>query len=253
MAVRAALGADEAGCSGNSPVKTFFCRWPAAWPGRCLRTSGLEALLSLAPVDLPRSDGISINGTVLAFSFGMCLLTGVVFGLLPASTVMEKDPQAGLHEGGRGASAGPGVHRARGLLIAAQFALAIVLLTGAGLLIRSFLLLNAVRPGFDTSHLLTMTVPLAFERYAEQARSRAFYEEAIRRVEALPGVRGAALGSAVFGSFQDHVPNQNLVIEGRPFTQNVKRHGRDIVSDNYFQVMGIPLRDGRLFSCGRCF
>ena len=139
--------------------------------------------------------------------------------------------------------------RARGLLIAAQFALAILLLAGAGLLIRSFLLLNAVPPGFDTSHLLTMTVPLGFERYAEQARSRAFYGEAIRRVEALPGVRGAALGSAVFGSFRDHVPNpEHLVIEGRPLAENIERHGRDIVSDNYFRVMGIPLRDGRLFS-----
>ena len=96
MAVRAALGAGRSRLLWQLASENILLSLAGGLAGALLAYMGLEALLSLAPVDLPRSDGISINGTVLAFSFGMCLLTGVVFGLLPASQVMEKDPQVGL-------------------------------------------------------------------------------------------------------------------------------------------------------------
>jgi putative ABC transport system permease protein len=185
---------------------------------------------------------------VLAFTFGLCLLTGLVFGLLPASQISRRNLQAGLHEGGRGSSSGPGINDTRGLLVASQFAFAIVLLVGAGLLIRSFLLLNAVQSGFDITHLLTMTVELPEAGYSDEARIRNFSDDALRKIGALPGVRGAAVGSATFSTFNGNSPNENIVVEGRPFTRDARRHERDLVSDSYFRVIGIPLRQGRWFS-----
>src|SRR5262249_23466887 len=163
-----------------------------------------------------------INGMALAFAFTLCLLTGVVFGLLPAIQITRGNFRTSLNESGRSASADAGVRRARGLLVAAQFALAIVLLTGAGLMIRRFMLLDAVKPGFDTTHLITMAVEFPD---LDEARIRACLEEAIQKIEQMPGVRGAAVGGAVQGSFKGRVPNQNIVIEGRPMTQDPERHG----------------------------
>jgi putative ABC transport system permease protein len=134
------------------------------------------------------------------------------------------------------------------LLVTVQFTLAIVLLTAAGLMVRSFLLLDAVKPGFDTTHLLIMAVECPESRWSDETRGRIFFEEAVRKIEQLPGVRGAAVGRAVYGSFTGRVPNHNIVIEGRPATQDPERHGLQGVSDGYFRVMGVPLRQGRLFS-----
>src|SRR5262245_5082798 len=248
LAVRAALGAGRWRLLRQLVTENILLSLLGGLGGLLLAQWALRALLALVPEDLPRADGIAINGTALAFAFTLCLLTGVVFGLLPALQITRGNLRASLNESGRNASVGAGVHRARGLLVAAQFTLAIVLLAGAGLMVRSFLLLDAVKPGFDTTHLLTMAVELPWPRYSDEGRIRAFFEEAIQKIEQTPGVRGAAVGGAVYGSFKGRVPNQNIVIEGRPATQDPERHGRDGVSDGYFRVMGIPLRQGRLFS-----
>jgi putative ABC transport system permease protein len=248
LAVRAALGAGRWRLLRQLVTENILLTLLGGIIGLLFASWGLDALLALVPGDLPRADGIAINRTALAFTFTLCFLTGIVFGLLPASQITRGNLHASLNESGRGASAGAGVRRARGLLVALQFALAIVLLTGAGLMVRSFMLLNAVKPGFDTTYLLTMAPTLPERPYLDDARSRAFFEEAIRRIEQLPGVRGAAVGGGVTGSLMGRFPNMNIVIEGRPATQDPERHWGDRVSDGYFQVMGIPLRQGRLFS-----
>src|SRR6267378_4735782 len=248
LAIRAALGAGQARLLWQLATENILLSLAGGLGGLLLAYAGLHALLSLVPAGLPRADGVTINGTVLTFTFSLCLLTGMVFGLLPAFQITEKNPHTGLHEGGRGSSAGRGVNRTRGLLVASQFAFAIVLLMGAGLLIRSFLLLNAVEPGFDTTHLLTMTAELPEARYSDEARIRNFSDDALRKIEALPGVREAAVGSAIFSSFNGNSPNEKIVVEGRPVTQDTEHHERDLVSDGYFQVMGVPLRQGRWFS-----
>jgi putative ABC transport system permease protein len=248
LAVRAALGAATWRLLRQLATENILLSLIGGFAGLLFANWALRALIALVPEDLPRADGIAINRMALVFAFALCLLTGVVFGLLPALQITRGNLRASLNDSGRSASAGAGVRRARGLLVAAQFALAIVLLTGAGLMIRSFLLLDAVKPGFDTTRLLTMTVTLPEAPYLDQARSRAFFEEAIQKIERLPGVRGAAVGGAVNGSFKGNVPNENIVIEGMPATQDPERHGRESVSDGYFRVMGIPLRQGRLFS-----
>jgi putative ABC transport system permease protein len=247
LAVRAALGAGRWQLLRQLATENIMLSLLGGFAGLLFARWALRALLALVPEDLPRADGIAINGAALAFAFTLCLLTGVAFGLLPALQMTGGNLRASLNESGRGASAGAGVRRARGLLCAAQFTLAIVLLTGAGLMVRSFLLLDAVKPGFDTTHLLTMVVELPQSRYSDES-PRAFFEEAIQKIEQLPGVRGAALGKAVYGSFNERIANRTIVIEGRPATQDPERHGQDGVSDGYFRTMGIPLRQGRLFS-----
>jgi predicted permease len=245
LAVRAALGAGRWRLLRQLATENILLSLLGGLVGLLFARWALRALLALAPEDLPRADGIAINGTALAFAFTLCLLTGVVFGLLPALQITGGNLRASLNESGRSASAGAGVRRARGLLVTVQFTLAIVLLAGAGLMIRSFLLLDAVKPGFDTTHLLTMSV---HHPNVERERIRAFFEEAIQKVEQLPGVRGAAVGGAVYGSFKGRAPNHNIVIEGKPAAQDPERHGVDGVSDGYFRVIGVPLRQGRLFS-----
>ncbi len=248
LAVRAAMGAGRWRLLRQLATENLLLSLLGGLVGLLFAHWGLRALLALVPGNLPRSDGIAINGSALAFTLASGLLTGLVFGLLPASQIIGKNLVAHLRDGSRTATASPGIQRLRGLLVTLQLALAIVLLTGAGLLLRSFLLLDAVKPGFDTSHLLTLTVQLPENKYGEEARGQAFFAEAIQKIEALPGVRGAAVGGAVLGSFKDNVPNVNLIVEGQPAMQDVRRHGRNTVSDDYFRVMGIPLRQGRLFT-----
>ncbi|MBY0502745.1 MAG: ABC transporter permease [Bryobacteraceae bacterium] len=248
LALRAALGAGRARLAAQLATESILLALAGGVGGILLAHTGLHFLLALAPSDLPRAEGIAMNGAVLGFSFGLCLLTGLACGLLPAWQLARTGAQTGLHEGGRGASSGPGVQRLRGVLVAAQYALAIILLTGAGLLVRSFLLLNSVDRGFDATHLLTVSVPLPYEKYKERARGQAFFDEAIERLKGLPGVREAATGSAVFRGFQGNAPNQNIVVEGQPSDQDTTLHARNVVSEEYFRLLGIPLLEGRLFS-----
>jgi putative ABC transport system permease protein len=248
LAVRAALGAGRARLLWQLAAENILLSLGGGLGGVMLAYAGLHTLVALAPADLPRSDGVAINATVLAFTFTLCLFTGLFFGLLPASQIAGLYPQAALLAGGRGSSAGRGINRVRGLLVAAQFTFAIVLLVGAGLLIRSFLLLNAVQPGFDTTKLLTMTVELPQSRYSNEARILSFSDDVVRQIEVLPGVRDAAVGSAAFSSLTGNSPNEKIVVEGRTFSEDAQRHERDLVGDGYFRVLGIPLRQGRWFS-----
>jgi putative ABC transport system permease protein len=218
LAIRAALGAGRARLAWQLATESLLLSLIGGIGGVALAYAGLRSLLALAPADLPRVDGIAINGVVLAFSFALCLLTGLVCGLLPAWRL----------------------RRFSGVLVAAQFALAIVLLSGAGLLVRSFLLLNAVDRGFDTTRLLTV--------YDEHARGQAFLDEAVARIAALPGIEGAVIGSAVFDGFRGNAPNQHIVVEGRPFDEGSTLHSRNIVGDGYFRLLGLPLVEGRVFS-----
>jgi putative ABC transport system permease protein len=246
LAIRAALGATRWRLVWQLATESILLSLTGGIGGVMLAYFGLHSLLALAPADLPRADEIGINGVVLGFSFALCLLTGLVFGLLPASRVAKAGSASAGQ--GRGISAGPGTRRARGILVATQYAVAIVLLVGAGLLIRSFQLLNLVDRGFDTSKLLTVSVPLPYEKYKEPARGQAFFDEAMQRLDSIPGVEGAATGSAVFDTLKGNVPDENIVVEGEPFTQDPTHHGRNIVSENYFRLLGIPLQEGRLFT-----
>ena len=238
FAVRAALGAGRARVIRQLLTESVVLSGTGGFLGLVVTAIGLKALLALAPADLPRLDEVRINTTVLAFAFLVSVGTGLFFGMFPACQAAGRDPQETLKDGGFG---GPSGGRMRLLLVAAQYAFALVLLTGAGLLLRSFVALQAVPPGFDTHRLLTFTIDLPDEVYGGKAH--AFFEQAIHAINRLPGVQSAAVG----GTFHNHIPNGVITVEGhapedaQPFTGWA-------VSPGYFQTMGIPLQRGRLFA-----
>ena len=238
FAVRAALGAGRARLIRQLLTESVVLSGAGGLLGLIVTAIGLKALLALAPSNLPRLDEVRINAAVLAFAFLLSVGTGLFFSLFPAWQAARRDPQGALKDGGLG---GPSGGRMRLVLVAAQYAFALVLLTGAGLLLRSFVALQAVTPGFDSHGLLTFTIDLPDQMYGPKAQ--AFFEQAIQTINQLPGVRSAAVG----GIFHDHIPNGVITVEGhapedaQPFTGWA-------VSPGYFQTMGIPLQRGRLFT-----
>jgi predicted permease len=250
LAIRAALGGGRVRILRQLATENLLLFVTGGLLGVLAAAWSLSALLSLAPPGIRRLEGAGINSTVFAFTLGLSLVTGAIFGVFPALQAIVKRPEADLREAGRVSSAGPGAHRLRRWLVTTQFALAVILLGAAGLLARSFRLLLEVKPGFDTTHLLTMLVELPASRYNSEKPIRAFIEQAILKMNALPGIREAAAGSASIGIFSGQTPDESIVMADRPFQEDFQRHERDLVSDDYFRVMGIPLRRGRMFSAG---
>jgi predicted permease len=234
LAVRAALGAGRGRLLWQLVIQNLLLFFAGGAAGLAIAAWGLRAM----PLNLPRADGIEVDVTVLLFTVSLCLLTGVVSGLLPALRIVGTDLRADLFKGGR----------VRAWLVAPQFALAVTLLSGAGLLLRSFVLLSAVSPGFDTSHLLTVRVRLPESKYNNEQRTRTFFDEAERRISALPGVREASVGSASFGIFSGQTPNESIVTEDRQAAPDQQRHERDLVGDDYFRALGVLVARGRTFS-----
>ena len=245
FAIRAALGAGQARLVRQVAMEGGLLVAGGGAGGVLLAYAGLNSLMAIAPPDLPRSDGIMVNAGVLLFSIGLCLVAVIAVSLISVWRMTRVET---LHFGARGLSASARSQTARSALVMVQYALAIVLLSGAGLLIRSLLLLNSVDRGFDPSHLLTVEVSLPDGRYQQYMRGQAYFDEVVQRLNALPGVAGAAEGLGVFEPFLGNAPNENIVVEGRPFGNGSTLHARSVVGESYFRVMGIPLRQGRLFS-----
>ena len=219
LAVRAALGADAWRLLRQLATENILLSLLGGLVGLLFAHWALRALLSIVPEDLPRADGIAINGTALAFAAALCLLTGVVFGLLPAAQITRGSLHASLNESGQERGRGRRSPRAR---LAGHYAVHIChcVVDWRGADGPELPLTDAVKPGFDTALAHPMTVRLPDDWYASEARMRAFFEEAIQKIEQLPGVHGAAVGGAVSDSFRGRVPNVSIVIEGRPATQD---------------------------------
>jgi len=205
----------------------------------------VKALIAAAPANLPRLTDISVDGRVLAFTSGIALTTGLLFGLVPAFQLARTDPVHTLKEGGRSATR---IGRAlrRGLVVV-EVALAVVLLVGAGLMIRSLVRMQQLDLGLRTDHVLSARVSLSGERYREDAPAAEFARRLVERVAALPGVESAATIGTVFLSA---TPNStNFSIEGRPDFKPEERVEVpvDSITPDYFRVLGIPLREGRFF------
>lgn len=207
---------------------------------------GTNLLVWLKPENLPRLQEITVDWRVLAFTFGLSLLTGIVFGLLPAWTASRGRVSEALKEGGRSATAGSARQRLRSAFVVAELAVALVLLIGAGLLIKTFWNLRSVAPGFNPERVLTMRVELPEARYTEVNKQTRFRTEALNGMNSLPGVQAAMVSELpLSGDALDH----DFLVEGRqpiapgdePSVQT-----RSIMGD-YFGVMQIPLRAGRDF------
>jgi putative ABC transport system permease protein len=202
-------------------------------------------LLALAPEDLPRVKDVALDGRVLGFTLLVTLLTGVIFGLAPALQASKPNLNETLKEGGRGSTGGH--HRVRGSLVISEVALALVLLVCAGLMIRSFLHLQQVNPGFNPDNALAVSLSLPGKKYPEADQQAAFYTQLVEKIAALPGVQAVGMTQAL-PIQSDYVLGFN--IQGRP----PNPPGEDVstnyyaVNPDYFKAMGIPLLRGRLFT-----
>ncbi|HEV8580560.1 MAG TPA: ABC transporter permease [Thermoanaerobaculia bacterium] len=248
IAIRAALGAGRRRIAGQLLVESALLGLAGGACGLLLAFAGIRLLLAMVPADLwgglLRQTAIGIDGPVLLFTLLLSLATGLLFGLAPALGASRVDLTEPLKEGGRGHSG-----RARGLLVAAEMALAVVLLVLAGLLFRSFLRLRAVDPGFTPERVLTMPIELPADGYTSPAARVNFFQELSRRAAALPGVESAAFSDSIPLSGVSMIL-RGLRVEGRDPLPPEKQPEIAItaVSPDYFRTMGIRIVGGRAFS-----
>ena len=245
LALRAAIGAGRGRIVRQLLTESVLLAAIGGAAGLLLAWVGLDALVAAAPRDLPRLDEIRIDGRVLLFTLALSIATGLLFGVAPALQTAAVDPGRTLKEGGRGTTM-VGQSLRRGLVVL-EVALAVVLLVGAGLMIRSFVNVQRVDLGFDPDRVLTARVTLFGQRYQQAERVVDFYREVVARTAAGPGIEGAA---AVGTLFLSATPNStNFAIEGRPdFTPEERVEVPvDAITPNSFGVMRVPLLDGRLF------
>ena len=247
MAVRAALGAGRGRLIRLMLTESALLSLAGAALGVAIAAVLLDSLTTMAPVSIPRLDRVTIDGPVLLFTLALAGATGVLFGMIPALRASSFSLRASLASDSR-ASVGAGSNRARQLLMVGDIALAMVLLVGAGLMLRTVGGLMRVDPGFDPRGVLTLQLSLVGEAYREDAAVRAFQDRLLEKLRALPGVEGAALaGQIPMGGNGD---SWGFHIEGRSQANpaedpSVERYS---VTPDYFRVMRIGLRRGRLFT-----
>jgi len=243
MAIRTALGAGRGSLVGQLMIESVLLAVLGGGIGMLLALWGVDLTVTHLPPESPRLEEIGIDFRAFGFCSGVALLTAFLFGLVPAVQTSRTDPQPLLAEG-RGSSGAP-KHRVRRFIVGAEVAVAVVLLVAAGLMSRTLLELNGVDPGFSSNGVLTMRVNLATSDYGDNQRRVHFYEEAIRRVGALPGVEAAGanwrLPIAARGAYQI------LEVDGRPAAPGEPVpfvYWRTVAGD-YFRSMGIRLVTGR--------
>lgn len=247
IAIRIALGARRWTIVRQLLVESLLL----AAGGGLLGTLGafwsVEALGKLLPESLSKLQNVSIDARVFLFTLGVSVLTAVVFGGVPALLASRTRPGATLNDVARDMAGGTSGRHVRRVLVVSEVALAVVLLVSAGLLIRSFQLLRQVDTGFTSENALTMRMVLPFPKYAQAEARRAFYDETLRRIEALPGVESA--GMITFLPLSFHGMNFTFSVEGQPSPSDMKLPFAlfRVVSPDYFRAMGIPLRRGRFF------
>ncbi len=249
IAIRAALGAGSSRIVRQLLTESLLMSLIGGGAGLLFAFWGVDALISLVPdaqlMTMPFLRNTRVNSNALAFTFGLSLLTGIVFGLAPALAASKLDLHNTLKEGGRSGS-GLERHRLRRVLVVTEIALAVVLLAGAGLMMKSLWRLMQVNIGFDPHNVLTMTVSLPGARYQEQSRIAGFHDQLTSRVAALPGVAGVGLidrlpllGGNTTRFFLD---GEAPPPPGQEIEANLRQAGK-----SYFQTLGIPLIKGRFF------
>jgi putative ABC transport system permease protein len=247
IAVRSALGARRSIVVRQLLTESILLALIAGTLGVGLSWIATRALVTCGATQLPQEIPIGLDFRVLLFTLVISLLTGIIFGLFPAFQLSRVDLNMTLRDEGRGASAGHSRARLSSLLVVGQVALSLLLLIGAGLLLRSFGRLLRVDPGFDAGNVLTMNVSLPSVKYAKPQQQIDFFDEILRRVSALPGVRNAAMSAALPLSWIRLTP---VLPEGQPDVPLAQRPFVDIeaISPQWFQTMRVPLRGGREFT-----
>jgi predicted permease len=245
LALRTALGASRSDLIGLMLGESLLLATIGGALGLGLALFGVKGLLSLAPSTIPRAGAIGLNGDVLLFTLVVSVLAGLLFGSAPLLRRRSTDPSAALRESGRLATAGRERGRARSALVAVQVALALVLLVGAGLMIRTFQAMRSVDPGFEPDGVVTFEVALPRGEDAMGAKAAVFWRELVERVGALPGVRSAAIiNNLPLGA---SILNGGIDIEGHPVPDGglSPTAERKNVTPAYFATLGIPVLQGR--------
>jgi predicted permease len=247
IAIRAALGAKRTALIAQLLAESVLLALAGGALGIALSAWGTHALAALGQGNLPRVDEIGIDWRVMLFTAGLSLITGVLFGLLPALQLSRQDLNPVLRAEGRGSAGSRRRSRARGVLVVAQVALSMVLLVGAGLLIRSLVRLRNVNAGFDARNVLTMRVALPPARYPKGPQMAAFYDQVVKKVSAMPGVRSAAVCSALPVRPVRFSP---VLVQGQPEIPLAARPlmAIQMVSPAYFRTLRVALRQGREFN-----
>jgi putative ABC transport system permease protein len=248
VAIRTALGAGRARVIRQLLTESVLLSLAGGLLGVLMASAALGPLLKLAAGSVPQGAPIGLDPWVLAFTAGVSLLTGLLFGIVPAMRTAKLDLREALNEGSRGSTAGPGQHRLRGVLVAMEIALAMLLLVGSGLLLRSFSRLQEVPPGFQPDHLLVADIPLSQTAYAKPENRYQFFDRLVERARTLPGVRSAAAASFLPVSGGGSVIHFNIT--GRPpkSPHEFVAAGYRTITPNYLETLGVPLLQGRLFT-----
>ena len=245
IAVRSALGAGRTRVTMQLLTENLLLAAVGAAAGLLLAIWGTQALVTLSPASIPRVEMAAIDGRVILFLLGVTLVTALVFGLAPSARATAGDLSGALNEGGRGGGDGLRRNRLRSFLVASEFALAFMLLIGAGLMIRSFSALRSLDPEFDPHNVLSLVVSVAGSKEAGPDQRAIFYRQLLQRVRALPGVQSA--GGINHLPLAGDIWGLPFAIEGHP----KPRPGESpvavyrIVMPGYFQTMRLPLRRGR--------
>lgn len=247
VAIRTALGASRAVIVRQLLTESMLLALTAGVLGIGFSWLATRALLAWGADQLPSGIPIGIGSRVLLFTLAISLLTGIIFGIFPALQLSRNDTNATLREEGRESSAGHTRVRAKSMLVVSQVALALLLLIECGLLVRSFTRLLATDPGFEAGNLLTMHISLPTVKYARPEQQTAFFDEVLRRVSSLPGVRDAAISAAKPLSWIRVTP---VLPEGQPDVPLTQRPFIDIeaISPQWFKTLRVPLVGGRDFT-----
>ena len=248
MAVRTALGAGRGRLVRQLLTESVLLSVVGAGFGLLLAVWGVEVLVGMQPQGIPRLDNVQIDRTVIAFTMSLGVLTGLVFGLFPAFQSTRGGLAGSLKEAGRGALTGRSGSRLRSALVVAEMALAVVLLAGAGLLIRSFTRLAAVDPGFRVAPALTFELSLPDARYEQEPQQVAFFDSLMPRLRSIPGVQSA--GSVISLPLSGSSIVLTFEVAGRPAVPPAQQPAMEVrvATADYFSTMGIPLKSGRLFT-----
>jgi putative ABC transport system permease protein len=246
VAIRTSMGATRWRVVRQLLTESVLVSLAGGALGFLLAWAALGPLLKISADSVPQAFSVGLDRWVLVFTLGVSVVTGLVFGIVPALRTAKLDLRETLNEGSRGSTMGPGQHRLRGSLVALEIALAMLLLVGAGLLLRSFSRLQDIAPGFHADHLLVADVPLSQAMYAKPEQRFEFYDRLVEHAKILPGVHSAAAASFLPVSGGGGLLHFNIT--GRPpkTPHDYVAAGYRTITPNYFETLGVPLLQGRL-------
>lgn len=248
ISIRITLGATRTRIIRQLLTESMLLSLAGGLLGSLLAILVLRQLVVFTPADVSLPDNIGIDYQVLLFTLLLSLFTSLIFGLAPALQASKSDLNESLKEGGRGNSGGSKQNHLRSVLVVVEVALALILLIGSGLMIKSFIRLQNVNPGFDPANLLTLEMQLPSSKYADKERQTVFQRQLLQHITDVPGVKSVATVDNL--PFSGNESNAGLSIEGQPPLGAAQRPRAFLrtVSENYFQAMNIPLRMGRAFA-----